>query len=53
LKSTFIGKQEGTIIREYLVSLDEEPKSNEEILNTEYSSIKKNKNNDFNPRSHG
>ena len=53
LKSTFIGKQEGTIIREYLVSLDKEPKSNEEILNTEYSSIKKNKNNDFNPRSHG
>ena len=53
LITTFIGKQEGTTIREHLASLDGEPKSNEEILNTEYSSIKKDKKNEFNPRSHG
>ena len=53
LISTFIGKQEETTIRESLTYLEGEAKSNEEILNTEFSAIKKNKNNEFNPRSHG
>ena len=45
LKSTFIGKQEEETIREYLVSLEGETKSHEEIINNEYSEIKNNKNN--------
>ena len=53
LISTFIGKQEEIKIRESLTYLEGEAKSNEEILNTEFSAIKKNKNNEFNPRSHG
>ena len=53
LKSTLIGKQEETTIRESLTYLEGEAKSNEEILNNEFSAIKKNKNNEFNPRSHG
>ena len=53
LMSTFIGKQEETRIRESLVYLDGEPKSNEEIINNEFSAIKQNKNNEVNPRSHG
>ena len=53
LISTFIGKQEEITIRESLTYLEGEAKSNEEILNTEFSAIKKNKNNEFNPRSHG
>ena len=53
LESTFIGKQEETTIRESLTYLEGEAKSNEEILNTKFSAIKKNKNNKFNPRSHG
>ncbi len=53
LKSTFIGKQEETTIRKYIAFLDTDNKFNEEILNSEYSAIKKNKNNQFTPRSHG
>ena len=53
LISTFIGKQEETTIRESLSYLDQEPKSNKEIISTEFSEIKKNKKNEFNPRSHG
>ena len=54
LISTFIGKQEETQIRESLVYLEGDPKSNEEIINNEFSAIKQNKNNDdINPRSHG
>ena len=53
LKSTFIGKQEETTIRKYIAFLNTDNKSNEEILNSEYSAIKKNKNNQFTPRSHG
>ena len=53
LLSTFIGKQEETTIRKSLAYLDGEPKSSEEIINTEFSEIKKNKKNEFNPRSHG
>ena len=53
LLSTFIGKQEETKIRESLASIGEHSKSNEEIINNEFSAIKQNKNNDINPRSHG
>ena len=53
LISTFIGKQEETTIKKYIAFLDGDLESKQEILNTEYSAIKKNKNNDFTPRSHG
>ena len=53
LISTFIGKQEETKIRESLAYIEGDPKSNEEIINNEFSAIKQNKNNDVNPRSHG
>ena len=51
--STFIGKQEETKIRESLAYLEGDPKSNEEIINNEFSAIKQHKNNEVNPRSHG
>ena len=53
LISTFIGKQEEIKIRESLAYIEGEPKSNEEIVNNEFSSIKQNKKNEVNPRSHG
>ena len=53
LISTFIGKQEETKIRESLAYIEGGPKSNEEIINNEFSAIKQNKNNAVNPRSHG
>ena len=53
LISTFIGKQEEIKMRESLAYIEGEPKSNEEIINNEFSSIKQNKNNEFNPCSHG
>ena len=53
LISTFIGKQEETKIRESLTDLEGEPKSNQEIINDEFSTIKQNKNNEVSPRSHG
>ena len=53
LISTFIGKQEETKIREFLVGLEEDTKSNEENISDEFSTIKQNKNNEVAPRSHG
>ena len=53
LISTFIGKQEEITIRSSLNQLGREAKSQEDILNTEFSVIKENKNYDFSPRSHG
>ena len=53
LISTFIGKQEEIKMRESLAYIEGETKSNEEIINNEFSSIKQNKNNEVNPRSHG
>ena len=52
LISTFIGKQEETKMRESLSYLEGEPKSNEEMINDEFSAIKKNTNNKVTPRSH-
>ena len=53
LKSTFIGKQEETKIRDSLAYLEVEPNYHEEILNDEFSVIKENKIREIKPRSHG
>ena len=53
LKSTLVGKQEESIIRELLANLEKISKPQESILNTELSEIKVNKNNELDPRSHG
>ena len=53
LVSTIIGKQEELKIRDSIDKLQSETKSNEDILNAEFSVIKENKNNNLNPRSHG
>ena len=53
LISTFIGKQEETIIRSSIDKLEREAQSHEEILNSEFSVIKENINNKVNPRTHG
>ena len=53
LISTFIGKQKEITIKESLANLKSEIKSNEEIVNSQFSAIKKNKNYEINPRSHG
>ena len=53
LVSTFIGKQDETKIRKSLTYLEGDTKSNEKIINNEFSAIKQNRNNEVNPRSHG
>ena len=53
LKTTLIGKQEESIIRDSIHQLEREAKSHEQIINPEFSAIKGSKNNEFNPRSHG
>ena len=53
LISTFIGKQEETIIRNSINQLESEAKSREEIINADFSQTKENKNNQVTPRSHG
>ena len=53
LISTFIGKQEEITIRSSIENLGSEAKSQEEILNSEFSVIKENNNYQLNPRSHG
>ena len=53
LISTFIGKQKEITIKESLANLKSEIKSNEEIINSQFSAIKKNKNYEITPRSHG
>ena len=53
LISTFIGKQEETTIRDAIDQLETETKSYTEAFNTEFSEIKKNKNYEVTPRSHG
>ena len=53
LISTFIGKQEEKTIRRSIDQLSREVKSQEEILNNEFSIIKENRNIQVNPRSHG
>ena len=53
LISTFIGKQKEITIKESLDRLDSGTKSQEEILNAEFSVLEENKNYEVNPRSHG
>ena len=53
LISTFIGKQNEKTIRHSIDQISREEKSQEEILNTEFSIIKENRNIQVNPRSHG
>ena len=53
LISTFIGKQDEINIRESINNLEKEEKPYEEINNAEFSTIKRNKNNEVSPRSHG
>ena len=53
LISTFIGKQDEIKIRESINNLEKEDKPYEELINAEFSKIQENKNNEFNPRSHG
>jgi len=53
LKSTFIGKQEESTIKESISLLEKEVESDEGIFNPEFSVIKKNKKNKITPLSHG
>jgi len=53
LVSTFIGKQDEMKIRKSINNLEKEEKPYEEIINSEFSIIQENKNNEVNPRSHG
>ena len=53
LMSTFIGKQDELTIRENIDLLEKDVESQEKILNSEFSVIKKNKNNELPARSHG
>ena len=51
--STFIGKQKEITIEESLANLKSKINSGEGIINDEFSEIKKNKNYEITPRSHG
>ena len=53
LKLTFIGKQEEENIKESLDSLNDNLRGYSQILNSEFSIIKDNKNYQSSPRSHG
>ena len=53
LISTFIGKQDEIKIRESINNLEKEEKPYEEIINSEFSIIQENKNNEVGPLSHG
>ena len=53
LISTLIGKQEEIKIKDSIDHLDRGAKSYEEVLDTEFSVINKNKNHVIKPRSHG
>jgi len=53
LVSTFIGKQEELKIRDSIDKLKREKKSQEEVLNPDFSVVQENKNKNFYPRSHG
>ena len=53
LISTFIGKQKEITIKESLANLKSESNSNGKIINTDFSALKKIKNHEITPRSHG
>ena len=53
LISTYIGKQEEMTIKDSLNQLKGEVKSRNDVINSQFSVIKENKNNAVTPRSHG
>jgi len=53
LMSSFIGKQKEITIKESLANLKSATNSNEGVINDQFSEIKKNKNYEITPRSHG
>ena len=53
LISTFIGKQDEIKIRESIQNLEKKDNHSDGIIDGEFSLIQNNKNNAFNPRSHG
>ena len=53
LISTFIGKQDEIKMRESINKLVKEEKPYRKIINSEFSIIQENNNNEFSPRSHG
>ena len=53
LKSTFIGKQDESRLIKSITQLEREVESGEEIVNAEFSEIKKYTKNEVSPRSHG
>ena len=53
LISTFIGKQDEIEIRKSIDNIEKGEKPYDEIINTEFSKIQENKNNELSPRSHG
>ncbi len=53
LEFTFIGKQEGEIMRESLDNLDLKFSGDSKTINSDFSAIKENKNYKSSPRSHG
>jgi thiol-disulfide isomerase/thioredoxin len=53
LKSSFIGKQQESTLRNSIDKVNKEINSNEQFLNPEFSRIKETKNSEINPRNHG
>ena len=53
LKFTFIGKQEENFIKESLDNLNDNFNGKKQILNSEFSIVKENKNYQSSPRTHG
>ncbi len=53
LEFTFIGKQKEDVIKESLENLHHYPQNNTQIVNSEFSIIKENRNYKTSPRSHG
>ena len=53
LQVTFIGKQKEQSIKESLLNLNDDFQNNSQILNSEVSIIKENKNSQSSPRAHG
>ena len=52
LENTLIGKQEETLIKKSLDNLKKDLRTNEQLLNSELSLIKKNTNYQSSPRGH-
>ncbi len=53
LVSTFVGKQDELKIRKSIDNIEKKEKPFEEIINSDFSIIQENKNNEVSPRSHG